>query len=69
MLKTQLLKKREEAPIKAEKVGILPLKSELEEVKTEVVVVEPRIKEDQVEPSILIEISQATDQVEEESKD
>jgi len=55
--------------VPAEKVGILPLKSELEEVKTEVVVVEPSIKEDQVEPSILIELSQATDQVEEESKD
>ena len=52
----------------AEKVGILPLKCDLEEVKTDVVVVEPSIKEDQVESSILIELSQATDQIEDESK-
>ena len=48
-------------PIKPDKVDILPLKPELEEVKTEVVVVEPSIKEVSVEAPNMIKPSDATD--------
>jgi hypothetical protein len=48
-------------PIKPDKEDILPLKPELEEVKTEVVVVEPSIKEAPVEAHPAIKPTLAID--------
>ena len=48
-------------PIKPDKDDILPLKPELEEVKTEVVVVEPSIKEAPVEAHPAIKPTLAID--------